>query len=290
LSLKHQPELSFSVIPAQAGIHVSTKPMPNVKMDSRLQIPRAKIQVVSKADGNDASCLILIGFLLLITSPVLAKDHQILQDCPECPKMVVLPNGSWAFSQTEITFDQWQACVNAKGCRGGQDDHGWGKGQRPIINVNYGDALAYVNWLTKRTGKSYDLPDEKSWEYAALAGTKTAYPWGEEIGKNHANCRDCGSRWSGDSTAPVASFPPNPFGLYDMNGNVWEWTKDCWQGLPTQPSDGQSDAECKSHVIRGGAWYYLPPMAKSTARARFDISQWSYTLGIRIVRRVNESQ
>jgi len=205
--------------------------------------------------------------------------------------MVALPEspdieGRWAFSQTEITFDQWQSCVAAKACPGGQDDHGWGKGQRPIINVSWENATAYAQWLSKRTGNSYVLPSERIWEYAARAGTKTDYPWGDEVGTNHANCRKCGSRWDGQSTAPVASFAPNPFGLYDMNGNVWEWTSDCWTVLQDKAARAQPEEPCKYRVIRGGAWYYLPPMAKNSARARFDAAQWSYTLGIRVARKL----
>ena len=204
--------------------------------------------------------------------------------------MVVLPpwdGAVWAMGRTEVTFDQWQLCVKAGACRGGQDDHGWGRGARPIINIDWTDARRYVAWLGKKTGKPYVLPSESLWDYAARAGTGTAYPWGDEIGKNHANCRECGSRWGGESTAPTASFAANPFGLYDMNGNVWEWTDACWSESPAPPpptTDEQPD--CKYRVIRGGAWYYLPPMSKTEARARFEANQWSYTLGIRVARRI----
>jgi formylglycine-generating enzyme required for sulfatase activity len=116
------------------------------------------------------------------------------------------------------------------------------------------------------------------WEFAARAGTATDYPWGDKVGRNHANCRDCGSKWSGISTAPVASFKPNPYGLYDMNGNVWEWVDGCW------------DQSCAGRIIRGGAWYYFSPMSKSTARARFDPKQWSYTIGIRVAKKLSSGE
>lgn len=180
----------------------------------------------------------------------------------------------WAMARTEITFNQWQACVTAKACRGGQDDHLWGRGTRPIINVAWQDAQDYANWLTTTTGQPYSLPTEAVWEFAARATSTTLYPWGDKVGKNHTNCRDCGSKWSGISSAPVASFKPNKFGLYDMNGNVWEWTEDCW------------DKSCSARVIRGGAWYYFSPMSRSSARARFDAKLWSYTIGFRVAKKL----
>lgn len=98
------------------------------------------------------------------------------------------------------------------------DDHGWGRGQKPVINISWDDAKAYVAWLSQTTGKTYRLLSESEWEYAARAGTTTAYYWGDKIGINNADCYGCGSQWDGKSTAPVGSFPPNPFGLYDMPG------------------------------------------------------------------------
>ena len=228
------------------------------------------------------------GSLLLaavLTVAPFAARPQPIQDCPFCPDMVELPaltrNGHaerWAMGRTEITFDQWQACVDAKSCRGGQDDHLWGRGDRPIINVTWQDAKDYADWLASTTGQPYTLPPEDVWEFAARAGTATDYPWGDKVGRNHANCRDCGSKWSGISTAPVASFKPNPYGLYDMNGNVWEWVDGCW------------DQSCAGRIIRGGAWYYFSPMSKSTARARFDPKQWSYTIGLRVAKKLSSGE
>ena len=102
-----------------------------------------------------------------------------------------------------------------------------GRGTQPVINVTWDDAQQYVAWFSKMTGKPYRLLSEAEWEYAARAGTTTAYSWGDEIGKGNANCNGCGSEWDGRQTAPVGSFAPNQFGLYDMHGNVWEWVEDC---------------------------------------------------------------
>ena len=99
-----------------------------------------------------------------------------------------------------------------------------------MINVNWHDAKAYAAWLSKQTGKRYRLPSESEWEYAARAGTETAYSWGDEIGVNRANCDGCGSEWDDTQTSPVGSFEPNGFGLYDMHGNVYEWVEDRCHG------------------------------------------------------------
>ena len=104
------------------------------------------------------------------------------------------------------------------------DDEGWGRGRRPSINVSVYDALNFAKWLSRRTGAHYRLPTEVEWEHAARAGGDTTYPWGNELDRNKANCDGCGSRWDDDRTAPVGSFPPNDWGLYDVAGNVGEWT------------------------------------------------------------------
>ena len=121
------------------------------------------------------------------------------------------------------------------------DDFGWGRGRMPVINVSWEDAKAYAAWLSEQTGKRYRLPSESEWEYAARAGTETAYSWGNEIGVNRANCNVFGTKWSGRRTSPVGSFAPNGFGLYDMHGNVWEWVEDRWyENYEGAPSDGSA--------------------------------------------------
>ena len=110
-----------------------------------------------------------------------------------------------------------------------------------MINVSWDDAKAYVAWLSKKTGKTYRLLTEAEYEYATRAGTQTAYPWGNDIGENNANCRGCGSQWDGKQTAPVGSFSPNGFGLYDMVGNVGQWTEDCYHdSYNGAPADGSA--------------------------------------------------
>jgi len=131
-------------------------------------------------------------------------------------------------SATSLARRGVAGCVSDGGCGGYQpSDNGWGRGNRPVINVSWDDAQNYIQWLSHKTGKAYRLPSEQEWEIAARAGTTSDYYWGNDIGRNHANCDGCGSEWDNKKTAPVGSFKPNAFGLYDMMGNVWEWTGTC---------------------------------------------------------------
>ena len=211
------------------------------------------------------------------------------RDCSECPEMVVVPSGSFmmgspgvekgrdddegprhrvridyrlAVGVYEVTFAEWDACVSAGGCGGYRpDDRGWGRGNRPVINVSWEDAQSYVRWLSNKTGKSYRLLSESEWEYVARAGTTTRYNWGNEIGHNRANCDGCGSRWDNEKTAPVGAFSANAWGLHDVHGNVWEWVEDCWNDSYTgAPADGSAweSGDCSERVLRGGSWFYVP--------------------------------
>ena len=146
--------------------------------------------------------------------------------------------------------------------------------------MSWDDAKAYVAWLSKLTGKSYRLLSEAEYEYATRAGTQTAYPWGNAIGENNANCNGCGSQWDNRQTAPVGSFAPNQFGLYDMVGNVWEWTEDCYHdSYGGAPSDGAAwtSGDCSRRVLRGGAWYNTPDFLRSAHRS-------GSTSGVRLLR------
>ena len=185
----------------------------------------------------------------------------VFRDCSNCPEMVVLPAGSFlmgsvrrgmdtnpgreempshpvtigqyiAVGRYEVTFAQWNACVAEGGCNDYEPyDEKWGKGNRPVINVNWNEAQNYIYWLSRKTGKSYRLLSEAEWEYAARAGTPTSNYWGDDhhpessvictyanIGQSNFSCAKNGQ----NATVPVGSFRPNPFGLYDMIGNVQE--------------------------------------------------------------------
>ena len=122
--------------------------------------------------------------------------------------------GKFAMGKFEVTFAEYDKFAQATG-RKKPNDRGWGRGNRPVINVSWNDATAYAKWLSNQTGKTYRLPTEAEWEYAARAGTETKYWWGNDLGKNRAACDGCGSQWDNKQTAPVGSFSANKFGLYD---------------------------------------------------------------------------
>lgn len=244
---------------------------------------------------------------VLQAEPALGESFR---DCAQCPLMQVVAPGSFvmgdddgykyerpahrvtidyafALGVFEVTFDEWEACAQDGACKSSPDDHGWGKGRFPIINVTYEDIGVYLDWLSNKTGHRYRLPSEAEWEYAARAGTTTAYWWGDDVGKGKANCRKCGSQWSGRGSAPVGSFDPNPWGFYDMHGNAWEWVADCWtpnhQGAP---ADGRvrRDGNCKTPVTRGGSWYYFPKLSRSAYRYKNARPVFSYNISFRVLR------
>ncbi len=234
--------------------------------------------------------------------------------CAECPEMVVVPSGSFmmgshsgegfdderprhrvridyrfAVGVYEVTFAEWDACANAGGCGGYvPDDSGWGRGNRPVINVSWDDAQSYVRWLSRRTDKTYRLLSEAEWEYVARAGTTTRYHWGDEIGHNRANCDGCGSRWDDEKTAPAGSFWANAWGLHDVHGNVWEWVEDCWNNSYTgAPADGSAweGGDCAKRVLRGGSWYNVDPgILRAAYRFRSYTGGRLHNVGFRIAR------
>lgn len=281
-------------------------------------------------------------------APPVRDDLREFRDCPECPVMVELPAGEYlmgapegeapaaeiptrpehteraekprvdvgigrpfAIGKYEVTFDQWEACVEAGGCEYRPGDEGWGRGDRPVIHVARTDAKRYVEWLSERTGEEYRLPSEAEWEYAARAGTETARWWGGELGEGRLPCDGCGTRWDDQSTAPVGSFPANPWGLHDMLSNVTEWVADCWHeshaGHPGDASpriesspwwreegwEGRRGEQCKRPVTRGGAYAYYPWTLRAAHRSfYFPNPNWyerkSYTRGFRVARAIGE--
>ena len=237
---------------------------------------------------------------LVKNSPVATKQRQVgsvfqdtLKDGSKGPDMVVIPKGkfrmgdiqgeggkdekpvhlvkikrSFALSKYPVTFDDYEVFIKDKGMNL-PDDERWGTGNRPVINISWNDAVAYAQWLSDQTEKVYRLPSEAEWEYAARADTETTYWWGDDIGVNNTNCIESGSEWSGQKTSPVDSFKANPFGLYDMSGNVWEWVQDVWHGnYKGGPEDGSvwKGGDTSLRVLRGGSWGSKPWDVRSADR------------------------
>jgi formylglycine-generating enzyme required for sulfatase activity len=248
------------------------------------------------------------------------KPGDAFKECAsDCPEMIVVPAGSFmmgslateqghqaseeprhsvtiakpfAVSKFELTFADWNACVSGGGCNSyTPNDEGWGQGPQPVINVNRRDALQYTAWLSEVTGKTYRLLSDSEYEYAARAGTQTVYPWGNDIklnGTAMADCNGCGSRWDGSQTAPVGSFAPNQFGLYDMEGNIWEWTEDCvHDNYNDAPADGSAWTEggnCNDRIVRGGAWILSPDNLRSAYHIGTGTVDRGRDLGFRVAR------
>jgi formylglycine-generating enzyme required for sulfatase activity len=195
---------------------------------------------------------------------------------------------AFAVSKFEVTFAEWDACAAAGGCARSPADQGWGRASRPVINISWDDATGeYLPWLSRTTGKTYRLLTEAEWEYAARSSTRTIYAWGNDIGKNRANCSGCGSQWDNKQTAPVGSFQPNGFGLHDMHGNVWEWVQDCYTpNYVGAPSDGQAapDKSSCSRVRRGGSWDNRPNDLRLSGRLRNSAGSRFNNMGLRVAR------
>ena len=225
-------------------------------------------------------------------------------DLAWAPSRVVVFAAPFAMSKHEVTFDDYDRYLSAKG--GGRDgeahDQGWGRGRRPVINVTRKQAVAYADWLSAQTGGRYRLPSEAEWEYAARAGTTTKWPWGDEPALERANCEDCDSRWDGESTAPVGSFPPNPWGLHDMQGNVHEMLLDCmrvtYKDAPTDGSAQETDwrsqtdwrGNCKTYAARGGYWESPLRHLRSFVRGYISRKVYGAVFGIRLVRELDAAQ
>ena len=164
-------------------------------------------------------------------------------------------------------------------------DEGWGRGNRPVVNVSWRDAEAYTEWLASETGQPYRLPTEAEWEYAARAGSLTTYWWGNRMQQNVAVCADCGSEWDGKQTAPVGTFPANSWGLHDMTGNVDEWVADCYADNYEQaPLDGSAYTEraCQDRVMRGGSWFEINRLIRPASRYRHPQESTRNSWGFRV--------
>ena len=259
--------------------------------------------------------------------PTVRSVGDVFRDCAECPEEVILLPGSFlmgsvrrgldtapgleempqhlvtigqpiAVGRYEVTFAEWDACVADGGCNDYKPrDEKWGRGNRPVIQVDWDDAQSYVSYLSRKTGKPYRLLSEAEWEYAARAGTTTTNYWGNDnhpqrsavcayanVGRSTFSCAKNGR----DITVPVGSFRPNSFGLYDMIGNVEEWTADCWNdnydGAPSHGSVWQ-EGNCTFRATRGGSWHdYYTRYFRSASRQKNRASWRRNYIGFRVAR------
>lgn len=198
---------------------------------------------------------------------------------------VSIPTGFY-FSKFEVTFAQYDRFAKATN-KVLPPDNGWGRGNRPVINVSWYDAKAYTAWLSAQTGSEYRLPTEVEWEYSARAGSDTSFWYGNEVKPGYSVCDSCGSQWDGVSTAPVGSQASNPLGLFDMHGNVAEWVEDCYHdsydGAPSKNQVWLSD-QCTGRVLRGGSWFDSPAVGRSATRYRAEPTLRASNWGFRVVR------
>jgi formylglycine-generating enzyme required for sulfatase activity len=220
--------------------------------------------------------------------PIEITLGQVIKDCPDCPEMVLIPSGNFMMGSTEfsdaqpvhqrsltkfligktkVTQGQWKSIMNSNPSKFvpcGDDC--------PVEQVSWNDVHQFVDRLNLKTGKKYRLPSESEWEYAARAGSSTRWSFGDDESRlvNYA--------WysfnSGGKTRPVAQKLPNAFGLYDMHGNVWEWTQDCWHsnysGVPKDGSAWTTGCRSNHYVIRGGSINDFPRVLSSDFRFKGD--------------------
>lgn len=246
----------------------------------------------------------------MIGSPPDEAGHRATE------KMHAVTIKAFAIGRFEVSVAEYKACVADGGCRppewlepGGQHNVETGvsgyyrnygasvtQDRQPVVGVSYDDAVAYALWLSGKTGKAYRLLSEAEWEYAARAGTTTAYWWGNDIqhlGKAMANCQGCGSEWDAKALAPVDAFQSNPWGLYNVHGNVWEWVADFYcEHFETGPADGspRTADDCSARdapglrVLRSGSTFYDTSLSRAAIRLRNHQGFRNISVGFRVGR------
>jgi len=286
----------------EAVVEPEPEPQPDVQVAAPEPAPMAQQVAVAAVPVPDLTSL--KNAPSVIEQPGLAdsqqKEGMIFRDCDSCPELVSIAPGefmvgpegrgtaqqaisavdakkvvvdkAFAIGRYEITFDDWQHCVDGGGCKASPADDGWGRGRHPVIHVSYNDiSQQYLPWLSKVTGFTYRLPSEAEWELASQGGNKSSRGGITETGSNvqlacsYGNSSDVAAKmretiWAGVGcndgflyTAPAGSLSSNSLGIFDMHGNVWEWVSDCWRA--TYDTEEATDtANCKYHVLRGGSW------------------------------------
>jgi len=212
-----------------------------------------------------------------------SSESELNRSDDESPQHEVHIARPFALGVYTVTFNEYDRFCHETG-RGLPCDEKWGRGNQPVINVSWHDAQSYCEWLSQESQHHYRLPSEAEWEYACRAGTETLYYTDECINKSQGHCCDI-------RALSVGSFSPNAFGLYDMHGNVWEWTQDCWHdNYQNAPYDGsawqeQDASNCNYRTVRGGSWgNFEPRYLRSASRLWYDIEEIKSNLGFRVAR------
>lgn len=302
--------------PTQQSGHIApaTPPAPQVAHPTAQPQPSAPAQNAARATGVPATAA--PGTTAAAIAAPLAQKAVAhppsageIRDCPACPIMIAVAPGSFvmgsntddpsekpvhhvnigepfAIGKYPVTVEQWNVCVAANACQKLTAESNTNKAA-PARDLSWDDAQQYVKWLSRTTGKSYRLPTEAEWEYADRGGTTTTYWWGEQMRKGTANCKDCGDPWHKEGPESVGSFTPNPLGLHDMNGGVWEWTADCWHNsYQGAPADGRAwdSPGCDMRVIRGGSWREGGNYMLSATRFKYSSGVRQSQDGFRVVK------
>ena len=262
-------------------------------------LANTRMKALSSSDGRPIAMALPPVQPTPVPRPV--QSGTTFKDCDDCPEMVVIPSGSFKMGsneessekpihrvsvrafligKAEVTQGQWKAVM-------GYNPSYFSRcgDSCPVEQVSWDDAQEFMKRLSQKTGKTYRLPSESEWEYAARAGSQTEFSFGDnenELGKYswfYGN--------SSNQTHPVGEKQPNTFGLFDMHGNVWEWTQDCWnENYVGAPNDGSgwTNGYCSRRVIRGGSWFNNPQGSRSAFRARNATADRDSYIGFRVAR------
>ncbi len=266
-----------------------------VLLDARPPKPKPVNYKPKKIDHSKPS----IASMNMVTIPpgqflMGSPRSELKRDANEGPQIAVTIAAPFEIGRYEVTFDDWDKCINGGGCKGYRpDDRGWGRGKRPVINISWNDANSYIRWLNKKTGLRYRLPTEAEWEYVARGGTNAPFSTGNALSSEQANFNGefpYGAAAKGvyrRKTVPVGSFPANEYGVFDIHGNVYEWVEDCWSpNHENAPKDGRArkDGDCKFRIMRGGSWVTHGYQMRASKRLRYTQDYRYDDYGFRLAR------